>query len=486
MQMIKKMALLKYFSLKRSTLPNPNGPLSKVLPSEGIKSANTVVEEVLKENNSQNKAGGTGSRGTYEHFTADEKAKIAKKAAENGVAATVRYYSDCFHGRSLKDSSVRTWRDKYLEELKRKRKAGEEVSVEELPEKKRGRPSLLKNELDKQVQSYLLQLRENGAAVNTTVVIACAYGLVRHHNSNLLKCNGGYVELSKSWAKYLLQGMGFVKRRASTAGKVSAANFAQLKAQFLFDIQVIRDMEDIPDDLTINWDQTGIHYVPVSKWTMEREGSKRVEITGLDDKRQITVVFAGTMKGDFLPPQLIYKGKSPKCLPSVDFPSNWHITFSENHWSNEKTMLQYLQQILFPYIEHKRQELQLEASHPALVIFDRFRGQCTDAILTLLDDKHIRVAIVPANCTDRLQPLDVSVNKAVKDYLRTQFQDWYSDQVCQQLHHQVDTKIPLEPIDLRMNIVKPLSGKWMKSLYEYIKSKPEIVKNGFRESGIVV
>ena len=28
-------------------------------------------------------------------------------------------------------------------------------------------------------------------------------------------------------------------------------------------------MEEIPDELVINWDQTGIKYVPVSQWTME-------------------------------------------------------------------------------------------------------------------------------------------------------------------------------------------------------------------------
>ena len=45
-------------------------------------------------------------------------------------------------------------------------------------------------------------------------------------------------------------------------------------------------------------------------------------------------------------------------------------------------MPDYLENILFPYIDHKRQELNLDADHPALVIFDRFRGQCTSAILT--------------------------------------------------------------------------------------------------------
>jgi len=65
-------------------------------------------------------------------------------------------------------------------------------------------------------------------------------------------------------------------------------------------------LEEIPDDLVVNWDQTGLHYVPVSDWTMEKVGAKRVEIVGANDKRQITAVLAGTISEEFLPPQLIY------------------------------------------------------------------------------------------------------------------------------------------------------------------------------------
>ncbi len=54
-------------------------------------------------------------------------------------------------------------------------------------------------------------------------------------------------------------------------------------------------MEDIPEDLIINWDHTGL---PVSNWTMAEEGSKRVEIVGLDDKRQKMAVFGCSMGGD--------------------------------------------------------------------------------------------------------------------------------------------------------------------------------------------
>jgi len=71
--------------------------------------------------------------------------------------------------------------------------------------------------------------------------------------------------------------------------------------------------------------------VPSSQWTMEKRGTKRVEITGKEDKCQITAVIACTMSGKFSC-QLIYKGTTQKCLPKhVDFPSAWDVTFTANH-----------------------------------------------------------------------------------------------------------------------------------------------------------
>ena len=469
-------------------LPKPDSSLATVVPASTITAANEAVKKVIAVDAGEEEKGTArsshGQRGEYEHFTPKEKARIGKRASEHGVTATVRFFSKSFPGRPLKESSVRTWKKKYEVELAKNKKAGKEMVVPELVDKKRGRPLLLGSELDKQVQAYLTTLRTNGAVVNTAIAMACAEGVVKSHDSNQLECNGGPISLTKHWAKYLLHRMGFVKRRASTKAKLSASNFEELKTQFLFDIKVIIEMEQIPGDLVINWDQTGIHYVPVSSWTMAKEGSQRVEIAGIDDKRQITAVFGGTSTGEFLPIQLIYKGKTRKSLPSNNFPSDWHVTFTDNHWANEKTMTDYLEKILFPYIEGKRKELQLDDSHPALVIFDRFRAQCTNTILELLASKYVHVAIVPANCTDRLQPLDVSVNKAAKEYLRRQFQEWYSEQVCLQL--QKDGDATVEPVDLRMGIVKPLGAKWMMGLYDYMKTKPDIIRNGFRHSGLLI
>ena len=83
---------------------------------------------------------------------------------------------------------------------------------------------------------------------------------------------------------------------------------------------------------------------------MEQEGTKRIEIIAKDDKRQITAVFAGSSSGDFLPPQLTYEGKTDRCLPQFHFHSAWNVTRSENHWSNERTMIEYTNEIILPYV----------------------------------------------------------------------------------------------------------------------------------------
>ena len=239
-----------------------------------------------------------------------------------------------------------------------------------------------------------------------------------------------------------------------------------ISKKFLLNISGVVTFEEIPDALIINWDQTGINYVPVSQWTMAKEGLKRVEVAGVDDKRQITAMFAGSLSGDFLPPQIVYQGKTVKCLPSVEFPKSWDITCTPNHWCNEKTTIRYIQNILIPYLQTKRQELSLPETFPALMIFDEFTGQTTDQVLEFLEKNNLYYVIVPPSCTDKLQPLDLSVNKCVKEFLWARFQEWYSENIGNQLK---DTTNSVHPVDLKLSVMKLLGAKWLIQLEEYLK-----------------
>lgn len=203
----------------------------------------------------------------------------------------------------------------------------ENRSVNSLPLQKRGRPFLLGNKLDSMLQMYLGKIRDGGGSVSTRIVTAAARGLLLSYDRAKLEEFGGSLRLNRHWAYSLLRRMKFVMRKATTSkSKYSDVNLSALKKSFLEDVVTTVQMEEIPPELIMNWDQTGIKLVPASSYTMEQRGSKRVEMGGAGDKRQITAIFCGTILGDFLPLQLIYKGKTPRCHPRYNFPADWNIT----------------------------------------------------------------------------------------------------------------------------------------------------------------
>ena len=274
-----------------------------------------------------------GKRGPYKKYSPTVRAEIGKYACHHGVAAAARFFSRRLD-KKVSETTVRSIRSAYVElGVQQKRGAEDEGEITALPLKKRGRPVLLGQELDTHVQMYLKKVREGGEAVSARIAIAAARGILLKCDRTKLAEFGGPVQLNRHWAHSLLKRMKFVQRKATTAkSKQTVANFTDLKEAFLADVVATVTMEEIPPELILNWDQTGIKIVPSATWTMTRQGEKRVEMIGVNDKRQITAVFCGTVLGDFLPVQLIYKGKTSRCHPQFEFPPGWHITHSPKHW----------------------------------------------------------------------------------------------------------------------------------------------------------
>ena len=384
--------------------------------------------------------------------------------------------------RKVSTASVHSIKTAYLEDVKRKRSAdSEDDEVTVLPPKKRGRPFLL-GDLDQKVQLYLKKVRDAGGIVSAAIAVAASRGILVSCDRSKLAEFGGHIDLGRHWAYGLLDRMKFVRRKATTAkSKHTPKDFASLKESFLDDVVATVTMEEIPMELILNWDQTGIKMVPSSGWTMDRQGAKRVEVSGVNDKRMIIAVFCGSLTGDFLPLQLIYKGKTNRCHPRFQFPPDWHITQSPKHWSTEQTMVEYIEEIIIPYIESKRADV---GDKPALVIMDNFKGQITSTINSLLEAHDIHVCLLPANTTDLLQPMDISVNKPAKDFLKRKFEAWYSDEVIKQFCGKDIDSVELQPIKMCLAELKILGAKWLVEMAEYISDNPQFIVIGFRRAGI--
>ena len=298
---------------------------AKLPPTASVSKATIrAVEKELKERSIK----ATSKRGSYIKVTDEERAKIGGYAANFGATEAIRHFKRDYP--DLKESTVRGWKNDYrdLESKSLGSRKRSSTAIQQLPTKCRGRPLLIGDHLETEVCLLIEALRKDGTAVNTEVVIGTAIGVVTSYDANLLTKNGGPIDISKEWAKRLLRRMGLVKRQGTTKSKVNPTDFQMLKKQYLSDIRTKVYMEDIPVDLIINWDHTSLKYVPVSNWTMEHKGAKRVEIAGCNDKQQMTALFTCTLNGKFLPPQVIYAGKTPACLPKVKFPDGWNVVFT--------------------------------------------------------------------------------------------------------------------------------------------------------------
>ena len=198
--------ILKYFHRANNSrkdndsLPDPDGELSMKIPSSSITSANSMVNEVLEKPR--------GKRGTYLALTPAQKYAVGKRAAESGVTTTIRYYAKAFPNIPLKETLVQRMKNDYLSHLKTSESSKD---VQELPGKKRGRPLLLGDQLDKQVRDYIVYLRPHGCIINAHVVIAVGKGIIMGKDSNLLYSNGGSLVLMKDWARNIFNRMGLVR-----------------------------------------------------------------------------------------------------------------------------------------------------------------------------------------------------------------------------------------------------------------------------------
>ena len=309
----------------------------------------------------------------------------------------------------------------------------EDLSVGDLPLKKRGQSLLLGKNLGKQVQEYILKLREHGCAVNTTVVISAARGLSRMIDRTHLSECGGPAALNVSWAKLLLKCINFTKRRVSTK------SLARRSSNRIYgELLEAAEFHEVLTDLIFNWDQTGILLVPSARWTMDKKGRKRMPIAGHNDKWQITTVTYVWCPHWRI--QLVYKGTTKKCYSPYKFPDDWLVSHSPNHWSNEGIMIEYIYKVIVAYVDRKRDDL---GNYLAVAIFDHFKGQLTERVTQVLEKNNIHSVLILTAFTGKLQPMDTSVNRVVKSFIRRKFSEWCAEQVAELFYNDGDNPVDL-------------------------------------------
>lgn len=335
-------------------------------------------------------------------------------------------------------------------------------------------------EAEKEIKRLLLQMRTAGAPINSRVIRWVMLAVLQEVASSLLL----RYRLSQSFiSRWARQQLDWRWRARTTAASKLPADWEAQGVLMAKRIGALMQMHEVHTSLVINTDQTGVKLVPSSAWTYEKRNSSSVATIGAEDKRQITVCLGSALSGDLLPLQLIFQGKTERSLPektAASVASLCHLTFSENHWSNQATMQQYISEIIMPYAELSIRKHRLAADAHIILVLDVWSVHRSEEFRRFLRTQHPRIHLVfvPANCTSKLQVADVSLQRPFKHSITRRFNEWGVQQIKQQI--QAGSAVGLGEM-LKMSLIKPLALQWCVESWVVLKEQRDLITDAWRK-----
>jgi hypothetical protein len=333
---------------------------------------------------------------------------------------------------------------------------------------------------EKEIKRLLLQMRAAGAPINSRIIRWVMLAVLQEAKPALLLQYKLSQPFISGWARQQLE---WRWRARTTAASKLPADWEAQGVLMAKRTAALMEMHSVHPSLVINADQTGVKLVPSSAWTYEKRNSSSVATVGAEDKRQITACLSSALSGDMLPLQLIFQGKTNRSLPektAASIASLCHITFSENHWSSQSTMQQYISEIIMPYAETCIRKHRLHADAHIILMLDVWAVHKSEEFRRFLRTQHPRIHLVfvPANCTSKLQVADVALQRPFKHGITRRFNEWAVQQIQQQI--QTGNVVGLADL-LKMATIKPLALQWCIESWNVLKERHDLITNAWHK-----
>lgn len=228
---------------------------------------------------------------------------------------------------------------------------------------------------------------------------------------------------SRGWVERMMRRNGFSLRRRTTICQKLPGDFDDKLVAFQKYVIGLRRDHDYSFGQIGNADETPVFFDMPSAYTVNEVGARevRVKTTGYE-KQRVTVMLCITADGRKLPPYIILKRKNmPKNEP---FPGDVIVRVHEKGWMTAELMSDWIE-----VVWQRRPGAMLggPSGTRSMLLLDAFRGHLTPEVKRRLQKSNCDLVVIPGGMTPVLQPLDVSVNKPFKAYLRQEYEEWVRD-----------------------------------------------------------
>ena len=136
---------------------------------------------------------------------------------------------------------------------------------------------------------------------------------------------------------------------------------------------------------------------------------------------RVTVLLSILSNGIMLPPLFIFKRQ--KELPSElrdKYAKDCLIYSNTSGWITEEILCDWFQKVWL--------NLNIASNIKPVLIFDKCKVHISGQVKDFLKERDLLYEVLPAGTTGYLQPLDVSINKPIKDAMKEKFNKWFQEE----------------------------------------------------------
>ncbi len=267
-------------------------------------------------------------------------------------------------------------------------------------------------------------------------------------------------EFSTGWLKHFKQRYNIVNRKAGS--KLIRKDDHELDFLIDFVKNVNKKINTNEYYAIINIDEMGLYYDSKIEYTLDIKGTKRVEIktTGREKQRISIILGIDLLNKINMIPLIIFKGKTKRCINHIPLNDSYTLSYQENAWCDEDQFIKFLSS--------------LPKNKKILLLYDNFKAHTTKKVIDYIHNEYplIDVLLLPQNTTSILQPLDVGVNKTVKNHIKNEYIKWL-------INNFDDDNKTLPKLDKHER--DKLLVKWISNGWEKIDSN--IIRNSFNFCG---
>ncbi|RYP17078.1 hypothetical protein DL767_010080 [Monosporascus sp. MG133] len=181
---------------------------------------------------------------------------------------------------------------------------------------------------------------------------------------------------------------------------------------------LVREL-NIKAEIIVNMDEVGVREGETKKGrviesVLTKRGPRKVS----EATAWTTIIEAITAVGRRLTPAVIFTGLSlqgqwfPDCFPE------WKYAFSENGWSNAAIALEWLRKVYLPETKP------LKPDDWRLLILDQHVTHITTEFMAECRRNRVRCLHIPSHSSHIMQPLDIGVFAALKEYYHQETMDF--------------------------------------------------------------